>query len=87
MNIYKLRKILSVGFIALGVITFLVWLFIIGSEYEIRFVNKYLWLAALSVIFLGIIIFPYDALKAYVKANEKKPNLTKYDEEDEKELK
>ena len=85
MNGYKLRKLISVSFIALGVITFIVWLFIISSNYEIVFVNKYLWIVALGIIFIGIIAFPYDALKHYVKDNEKGPNLTKYDEEDEKE--
>ena len=84
MNSYKFRKLLSMLFLALGVITFIVWLFLFTSNYEIDFVNKYLWVIAICLAFMGILLFPYDALKHYVKSNEKKPNLTTYDDENDK---
>ena len=82
MNNYKLRRVLATILIALGVLTILAWLVMICIDINNSFLKKYLIFVGLGVLFFGIIFFPYDVLKHYVKESEKKP-IEIYDDPEE----
>ena len=95
MGRYKFRKFISVTLIALGIMTCFVWLFIYLANTNIDFLNKYLFFIGLGILFIGILVFPLDILRQFVKerydtkSNTRRKVRRKYspqseeDEEDE----